>query len=166
METLLFRKMAVSDWDDVAAIYKQGIETGIATFQENIPSWEEWSQAHLETCRLLAIVNDEIAGWAALSPVSKRPVYAGVAEVSLYIGDQFRGKKIGFKLLQELINESEKNNIWTLQAGIFTENTSSLALHEKAGFRRVGYREKIGRLNGKWHDTILMERRSKLVSND
>jgi L-amino acid N-acyltransferase YncA len=158
---ILFRPMVKSDWEKVAEIYKQGIDTGNATFQQDIPSWDEWNSGHLKTCRIIADIDKEIAGWAALTPVSGRCVYAGVAEVSVYVSNEHKGRKIGTKLLEILISESEKEGLWTLQAGIFPENTASLKLHENLGFRQVGYREKIGKMSGIWRDTILLERRSK-----
>jgi len=163
---LLFRPMTESDWSDVAEIYRQGIETGNATFQTDIPTWEEWNKEHLKSCRIVAEREGQIAGWAALSPVSGRCVYAGVAEVSVYISNNFRGQKIGTKLLGKLISESENDGIWTLQSGIFSENMASLQIHYNLGFRLVGYREKIGRMNGTWRDTILLERRSKVVGSE
>jgi phosphinothricin acetyltransferase len=158
---LLFRPMSEADWKSVAEIYKQGIETGNATFQNEIPSWETWDNGHLKCCRIIATKNNEIAGWTALSSVSSRYVYRGVAEVSVYIRNNFRGQKVGTKLLERLIIESERQNFWTLQAGIFPENIASLKIHENLGFRVVGYREKIGMMNDTWRDTILLERRSK-----
>ncbi|HPT03397.1 MAG TPA: N-acetyltransferase family protein [Bacteroidales bacterium] len=160
---IMIRPMDAADWPDVAEIYRQGIETGHATFEQKVPSWEEWNSRHLEACRFVALSNGQIAGWAALSPVSERCVYAGVAEVSVYVGEKFRGQKIGSRLLEKLIGESGQNGIWTLQAGIFPENDSSIRMHEALGFRRVGYREKIGKMNGRWRDTLLLERRSKTV---
>ncbi|RLQ94364.1 N-acetyltransferase family protein [Falsibacillus albus] len=148
------------DWEAVKKIYLQGISTGNATFQQQAPSWEEWDHGHLNSCRLLARVDGHVAGWAAISPVSNRCVYAGVAEVSVYVSQNYAGKGIGTKLLSILIEESEQNHIWTLQSGIFPENIPSLKLHQKLGFRKVGRREKIGRMNGVWRDVILMERRS------
>ena len=148
-------------WDAVKAIYLQGIATKQATFQTEAPSWEDWDKGHLPHLRYVLFIEDVVAGWAALSPVSERCVYAGVAEVSIYIHEDFRGRGIGKLLLQKLIEESEKHGIWTLQSGIFPENLSSIALHEKLGFRKVGFREKIGKMDGVWRDTVLMERRSK-----
>jgi len=163
MEDIKFRNFTSDDWTKIAEIYKQGIETGHATFQKEVPSWDEWDKGHLKICRLAAAIDGQIAGWAALSSVSSRCVYAGVAEVSIYIDENFRGRKIGKCLLEKLVSESEQNGIWTLQAGIMQENTPSIKLHESAGFRQAGYREKIGKLNGLWRNTILMERRSKII---
>ena len=163
---ILFRPIKATDWEIVAEIYRQGIETNNATFQQQIPTWEEWDNGHLKNCRVLASIDNKIAGWAALTLVSGRCVYAGVAEVSVYVADNFRGQNIGKMLLNKLIIESEKENLWTLQAGIFPENIASLTIHEKLGFRKVGYRENIGKMNGEWRDTVLMERRSKVVGID
>jgi len=155
--------MIEDDWQSVSEIYKQGIATGNATFQQEIPLYKDWDSGHLRNCRFVAIKNNEIVGWAALSPVSGRCVYAGVAEVSIYVSDKNRGDKIGQKLLEKLIIESENEKLWTLQAGIFPENIPSIKIHENLGFRKVGYRERIGKMNGVWRDTILLERRSKII---
>ena len=149
-------------WAAVKTIYESGLATGNASFQTSAPSWEEWDGAHLKHSRLAAIQDGQVRGWSALTPVSGRCVYAGVAEVSIYIDPESRGQGLGEQLLRALITESEKNGIWTLQAGIFPENISSLRIHEKTGFRQVGIREKIGQMNGIWRDTVLLERRSKL----
>jgi len=151
-------------WPAVKAIYESGLATGHATFQTSAPSWEEWDSAHLKHSRLAAIQGGQVRAWAALTPVSGRCVYAGVAEVSVYVDPDSRGKGLGEQLLQVLITESESNGLWTLQAGIFPENIPSLRIHEKTGFRHVGYREKIGQMNGIWRDTVLLERRSKIVA--
>jgi phosphinothricin acetyltransferase len=151
-------------WPAVKAIYESGLATGNATFQTSAPSWEEWDSAHLKHSRLAAIQGGQVRAWAALTPVSGRCVYAGVAEVSVYVDPDSRGKGLGEQLLQVLITESESNGLWTLQAGIFPENIPSLRIHEKTGFRHVGYREKIGQMNGIWRDTVLLERRSKIVA--
>lgn len=156
-----FRAMTDDDWSGVAKIYKQGIETNNATFEQDIPTQTDWDKKYLQSCRIIAVINEEVVGWAALSPVSARHVYRGVAEVSVYVDTKFQGRKIGSKLLERLINESEKNNIWTLQAGVFPENEVSIKMHTALGFRIVGFREKIGKMNGVWRDTILLERRSK-----
>lgn len=150
-------------WPQVKSIYEEGIQTGNATFQQQAPEWENWNEDHLPHSRIVALDNDEVAGWAALSPVSERCVYAGVAEVSVYVAEKFRGKKIGTLLLKQLIAQSEINGIWTLQSGIFPENVASIKLHEANGFRVVGYREKVGQMNGVWRDTTLLERRSQLI---
>jgi phosphinothricin acetyltransferase len=152
-----------SHWEAVKKIYEEGIATGNATFQTTAPTWEEWDAAHSVKPRLIAIENDEISGWAAITPVSGRCVYAGVGEVSVYVSAAVRGKGVGKKLLQALIEESEKENFWTLQAGIFPENISSLAIHEACGFRVIGTRERIGKMNGAWRDTVLLERRSTTI---
>lgn len=162
---VLFRQMTIYE-DSVADIYKQGIETGNATFQQDIPTWDKWNNGHLKTCRIIAELDNEIVGWAALSPVSRRFVYARVAEVSIYVSNKYKGQKTGTKLLYKLISESEKEGIWTLQASIFDENKASLKIHENLGFRQVGYREKIGKMNGTWRDTILLERRSKIAGTN
>ena len=156
--------MQPSDWPAVKNIYELGLATGNASFQTAAPAWEEWDNSHLKHSRLVGKTGDNIVGWAALTPVSGRCVYAGVAEVSVYVHPDSRGQGIGEKLLEALISESENGGIWTLQAGIFPENTASLRVHEKTGFRQVGVREKIGQMNGKWRDTVLLERRSKTVA--
>lgn len=150
-------------WDDISYIYQKGIETGDATFETNIPDWDAWNISHLPCCRLVIYFNNVVAGWAALSKVSQRCIYQGVAEVSIYIHPEFHGLGLGNVLLQQLIKESEQNNIWTLQAGIFPENKASIRLHEKNGFRIVGIREKIGKMGDRWRDVVLMERRSRKV---
>ncbi len=155
--------MNSADWEQIRSIYLEGIATGHATFETDAPSWEKWNDGHLQTARLVARDGEKILGWAALSPVSNRCVYGGVAEVSVYVGKNGRGQGIGRALLLALIKESEKNGIWTLQAGIFPENTASVNLHLKCGFREIGRRERIGKLNGIWRDTLLLERRSKIV---
>jgi len=151
-------------WPAVKAIYESGLATGHATFQTTAPSWEEWDAAHLKHSRLIAVQDNQVLAWAALTPVSGRCVYAGVAEVSVYVDAESRGQGFGEQLLQALIEESEKNGLWTLQAGIFPENIASLKIHERTGFRQVGVREKIGQMNGIWRDTVLLERRSKTVA--
>jgi L-amino acid N-acyltransferase YncA len=160
---IILRQMTAADWNAVAQIYSQGIATGNATFEQEVPSWEVWNREHLQTCRIIAQIENDIVGWAALSLVSGRCVYAKVAEVSVYVSNDYKGRKIGFQLLETLITESEKTGLWTLQAGIFPENTPSIRIHESLGFRQVGYREKIGKMNGIWRDTILLERRSKTI---
>ncbi|QNG59852.1 N-acetyltransferase [Bacillus sp. PAMC26568] len=153
-------KMLDSDWDQVKWIYLDGIATGNATFETDAPSWESWDESHSNTCRLVAKGENEVLGWAALSPVSERCVYAGVADISIYISQTSKGQGIGTALLRSIIDLSEKEGFWTLQAGIFPENTPSLKLHKKAGFREVGIRERIGKMNGVWRDVVFLERRS------
>ena len=153
-------KMAPEDWPRVSAIYAQGILTGHATFEITVPTWHHWDAAHLPKPRLVARSDGVLLGWAALSPVSSRQVYAGVAEVSIYILEEARGHGVGSALLPGLIARSEETGIWTLQASIFPENQASLALHQKFGFRIVGRRERIAQLNGLWRDTLLIERRA------
>jgi phosphinothricin acetyltransferase len=155
--------MQPAHWPSVKRIYEEGIATGNATFQTTVPGWKDWDDAHVKNSRLVAIDNGEILGWAALTAVSGRCVYAGVAEVSVYVAATARGKGIGKKLLQALIEASEQNNFWTLQAGIFPENESSIKIHEDCGFRIIGRREKIGQMNGIWRDTLLLERRSTVT---
>ena len=152
-----------SDWSQIRSIYLEGITTGQATFETGVPAWEKWHAEHLVQGRLVVRSGEIVIGWAALSPVSGRCVYAGVAEVSIYIGEKYRGQGVGQALLAALIAVSEQMDLWTLQAGIFPENKASLALHKKAGFREVGRRERIGQLNGVWRDVMLLERRSKTV---
>ena len=161
---MTYNNMLDQDWESVKEIYAQGIATGNATFQQEVPGWDEWNKSHLQFGRIVA--RDEtgtITGWAALSPVSSRCVYSGVAEVSIYVAAAHAGKQIGTGLLHNLISESESKGIWTLQAGIFPENKGSIRIHEKCGFRMVGYRERIGQMNGLWRDTVLFERRSKAI---
>jgi phosphinothricin acetyltransferase len=153
--------MTADDWPGVRAIYLEGIATGDATFETAGPEWPEWDARHLPHSRLAARQAGDILGWAALSPVSSRPVYRGVAEVSIYVAARARGQGIGRGLLQALIAESTSHGVWTLQAGIFPENTASIKLHRRAGFRLVGTRERIGQMtDGRWRDTILLERRA------
>jgi len=147
----------------VLEIYRQGIASGNATFETETPSWEKWTAAHLPHSRIVARNGASVLGWAALSPVSSRCVYAGVAEVSIYIAEEARGLGVGRALLEELIRQSENNGLWTLQAGIFPENEASIRLHKSCGFREVGRRERIGKLGDRWRDTVLLERRSMTV---
>jgi L-amino acid N-acyltransferase YncA len=151
------------DWPQVAAIYRAGIATGNATFETDVPDWETWDAAHLKDCRLVMRDGDRVLGWAALSPVSNRCVYGGVAEVSVYVAEAARGQGVGKTLLGALIAASEAAGFWTLQTGIFPENTASIGLHVACGFREVGRRERLGQLGGVWRDVVLMERRSQLT---
>jgi L-amino acid N-acyltransferase YncA len=153
-------------WGVMKAIYEEGITTGDATFETSSPSWEQWDHDHFSFGRLIAKTGEELAGWAALSPVSSRCVYAGVGEVSIYVAEKNRGKGVGKRLLQALVRESEAHGIWTLQASILSENSASIHLHENCGFRIVGRRERLGKLLGCWRDVILMERRSQVTGID
>lgn len=155
--------LTAAEWEDVRRIYAEGIATGNATFETEPPSWEAWDRAHRPDSRLVARHGDRVLGWAALSPVSGRCVYGGVAEVSVYVAAAARGHGVGRRLLEALVSASEAAGVWTLQAGIFPENWASIALHELCGFRRVGTRERLGRLGGKWRDVALLERRSRRV---
>lgn len=160
---MLIRPFAPTDFPTVARIYLQGIETGHATFETSAPDWETWDKKFLPICRFVSENEDVVLGWAALSAVSARAVYAGVCEVSVYVAPEAQGRGAGTMLLQTLVAASEAAGIWTLQAGIFPENKASIALHEKCGFRIVGFREKIGKMDGVWRDTLLLERRSRVV---
>jgi len=160
---IVITELLPGHWTEVSDIYKDGIDTGMATFETDIPSWESWDKNHIRSCRLLAMIENKIVGWAALSPVSSRCVYGGVAEVSVYVDKEAWGKKIGEKLIRKIIMESEINGYWTLQSGVFPENIASIELHRKVGFREIGYREKVGQLEGIWKDNILWERRSKII---
>lgn len=163
---LRIRPLLAEDWEAVRSIYLAGIATGQATFETEAPTWEHWHKTHLEAPRLAAVAGETLAGWAALRLVSTRAVYAGVAEVSVYVGDAWRGQGLGTTLLSGLVDESEKRGIWTLQASVFPENLASLSLHTACGFREVGFRERIARLKGIWRNTVLLERRSSLVGSD
>ncbi len=151
-------------WDQIKEIYIEGIKTGNATFETEAPDRKEWDKNHFDSCRIVARKGDNILGWAALSPVSGRCVYSGVAEVSVYVSSKYQGMGIGTNLLKKLIELSEEQGFWTLQAGIFPENESSILLHKKCGFRKVGIRKKLGKMKiGNWRDVVLLERRSKKV---
>lgn len=160
---MTFAKLTSVHWPRVKEIYEMGIATGNATFQTTAPTWEEWDNTHVKSCRIIAIDDGKITGWAALTPVSGRCVYAGVGEVSVYVSPDEKGKGIGKGLLDELIRQSETEGFWTLTAGIFPENKGSLRIHEKAGFKVLGIRERIGKIDGRWRDTVLLERRSQVV---
>lgn len=157
--------MGAEDWPAVARIYRAGIETGNATFESEVPTWERWREARLaEPCLVARSGHGETIGWAALTPTSSRAVYAGVAEVSIYVDPAQAGKGVGRVLLQALVDASERAGIWTLRAGIFPENGASIALHERCGFRLVGTQQRMGRMpDGRWRDVILYERRSGIV---
>jgi L-amino acid N-acyltransferase YncA len=157
---IVIRKMTGSDSDQVLEIYRMGIETGNATFEKKVPDWKKWTGNHLNHSRFVAERNGMISGWVALSPVSKRDAYRGVAEISIYIHKECRGMGIGSVLLEKIIESSERNGIWTLTAVVFPENQASVDIHRKHGFRIVGIREKISQIDGVWRDTMLLERRS------
>jgi L-amino acid N-acyltransferase YncA len=153
--------MRAEDWPAVRAIYLEGIATGNATFEQTAPDWDKWNADHMLAARIVGRSGTgDVVGWAALSAVSSRCVYAGVAEVSIYVAERARGRGIGLQLLSRLIADSEAEGIWTLQAGIFPENIASIALHQRTGFRSVGRRERLGQMNGRWRDVVLLERRS------
>ena len=155
-------QMKAGDWEQVRSIYLEGIAAGNSTFETEAPSWEKWDEGHLQIARLVMRDGEKILGWAALSPVSKRTVYRGVAELTVYVTESARGQGVGRALLEALIEESERNHIWTLQASIFPENSASVKLHLACGFREVGRRERIAMLDGIWRDTLLFERRQRL----
>ena len=164
---LTLQPLGAAHWPAVRAIYEAGMATGQATFATEAPTWAAWDAGHLAPCRLVATnATGEVLGWAALSPVSGRCVYAGVAEVSLYVAADARGQGVGRQLLAALVAASEQHGLWLLQAGIFPENAASLALHAGQGFRTVGRRERIGQLRGQWRDTLLLERRSAVVGTE
>jgi L-amino acid N-acyltransferase YncA len=156
------RELRPEDWPEVARIYQAGIETGDATFETEVPSWEGWDASHLAEHRLVALQDDRIVGWVALTAYTDRCCYRGVADVSIYVDPEIRGRGVGRTLLGRLVEDTERAGIWTLQAGIFPENSPSLVLHLHCGFRLVGVREKIGELEGVWRDVMLLERRSAL----
>ena len=155
--------METNDWESVRDIYRDGIASGNATFEAEAPDWPKWNSAHRKDCRLVARKGQTVVGWAALSQVSSRAVYAGVTEVSIYVAATERGRGIGKALLDALVEQSEQHGIWTLQAGIFPENVVSIALHKSCGFREVGLRRRLGKLENVWRDVLLLERRSTIV---
>jgi phosphinothricin acetyltransferase len=165
MDDLTIDALQTGDWPGVRAIYEEGIATGLATFEHSAPSWDAWDRSHRRDCRLVGHdANGDLVGWAALSHYSPRAVYAGVAELSVYVAQRARSRGVGAALLGALIEASEAAGIWTLQAGVMADNSASLALHEALGFRRVGVRERIGRdAQGHWRDVVLLERRSETV---
>jgi phosphinothricin acetyltransferase len=163
MEALMVAPMAREHWSAVARIYAEGIATGYATFETTVPDWEAWDAAHLGQHRLVALADGQVVGWTALSPVSERCVYAGVAEESVYVAADARGRGVGQTLLEQLISGSEDAGIWTIQTGIFRENEASLRLHERVGFRVVGIRERLGQHDGVWRDVVFLERRSSVI---
>jgi L-amino acid N-acyltransferase YncA len=157
--TTVVRPMRDEDWPGVHAIYLQGIATGNATFETEAPTFERWSASHLPAHRFVAVRGEDVVGWVALSPVSDRCAYAGVAEVSVYVAEHARGEHVGRTLLETVIAHADAAGIWTTQTGIFPENVVSVQLHLRCGFRVVGTRERLGRLQGRWRDVLLLERR-------
>ena len=155
--------MEPGDWEAVRTIYLQGLATGNATLETEAPEYPEWDKSHLRECRLVARCGGQVIGWAALCPVSSRCVYSGVTEESIYVHGAWRGRGLGRALLEALVAESERAGFWTIQAGILPENEASIALHKACGFREVGRRERLGRMNGVWRDVVLMERRSNVA---
>lgn len=163
-DTILIREMVSNDWEQVKAIYQQGLDCNIATFQTLCPNYEEWDLGHLEDCRFVAVLNNNIVGWIALSATSKREVYKGVVEVSVYVDSHYSKQGVGTQLMEQLIKESESKGYWSLYSSVIEENMASIALHIKSGFRKIGYREKIAKDRfGNWHNTILFEKRSSLI---
>ena len=157
----MIRKMILQDGLRVLEIYKMGLDTRNATFETVVPSWTDWDRKHLEHSRFVFIDTEQVVAWIALSAISTREVYQGVAEISVYVDKAAFGKEIGSMLMDKVISSSEEHGIWTLYSSIFPENKATLKLHQKFGFRIIGTREKIAQLDGKWRDTILLERRSK-----
>jgi phosphinothricin acetyltransferase len=158
------RDLRPDDWPEVARIYEEGIRTGNATFETDVPTWEAWDAAHLRDHRLVAEREGQVVGWIALLPVSARACYAGVAEVSAYVAEEARGTGVGVELLAAAVSSSERAGIWTLQTGVFPENEPSLRLLKRFGFRELGTQERIGQLHGVWRDVVLLERRSEVVT--
>jgi L-amino acid N-acyltransferase YncA len=159
----MVRIMLQSDSQNVLEIYRMGLETRNATFETIVPSWEEWDGKHLSHSRFISEEDGIVTGWAALSPFSSREAYRGVAELSIYVATGYRGKKIGSGLMEKVIASSELNGIWTLFSSVFPENEATLRLHRNFGFREIGRRERIAKLDGVWKDTILLERRSSII---
>ena len=156
--------LGAGDWPAVAAIYEAGIATGHATFETTVPDWPAWDAAHLADHRLVARDDGRVVGWVALAPVSDRRAYVGMAEDSIYVAPDARGRGVGRALLTAVIASAERGGIWTIQTGIFPENQASLRLHQACGFRMVGVRERLGRLHGRWRDVLLLERRSPAIT--
>lgn len=157
------RPMTADDWPGAAEVYREGILTGDATFNSEVPTWEAWDCGHIVSCRLVAVDGSGLLGWTALTPVSDRCVYGGVAELAVYVAARARGRGVGRALLDALVTASEAAGIWSLQSGIFPENVGSVRLHERAGFRLVGRRERLGQMGGQWRDVLMFERRSQVV---
>lgn len=163
---MITEPMTPADWPEVVAIYEEGMATGVGTFETVAPTWQDWNAARLAHSRLVTKQNGVVIAWAALSPVSKRACYAGVAEFGIYVAAAARGRGVGRQLLESLIASSESHGIWMLQASTFAANTPSIALQQRCGFRIVGRRERIAKRDGVWHDTVLLERRSAIVGVD
>jgi L-amino acid N-acyltransferase YncA len=159
---LLIRDLRPDDWAEVAAIYRDGMRGGMATFETEVPQWDVWHEAH--PLRVVAEVDERVIGWAAAAPVSSRWAYRGVAESSVYVAHDRHGTGVGSGLMEVLIAKSERAGFWTLQTSIFPENEASLKLHRRVGFRVVGVRKSVGKRDGLWRDTVLMERRSEVIS--
>lgn len=162
-QEITINEMISSDWVEVREIFIEGIGTANATFRTEAPVWDEWDKDHLSICRFVAKQNEKVVGWVALTPISSMRAFSGVMEVSIYIASSAAGKGVGSRLLQQVIDSSEQNKIWTIQAMIFPENAASINLHKKFGFEEVGTRKQIGKLNGVWRDVVLLERRSNKV---
>lgn len=163
-DVVTLRPLVAGDWDAVRAIYREGIDSGNATFETSVPDWKTWDESRLEMGRIAAERDGRVVGFAALSPASKRPAYSGVAEVMVYVVGDARGRGIGGVLMRALVEASEKAGLWTLQASIFPENEASLRAHLRVGFRELGRRERIAQFHdGRWRDTVVLERRSSVV---
>ncbi|MEC5425476.1 N-acetyltransferase family protein [Virgibacillus sp. C22-A2] len=165
-DSIVIDSMREVDWPEVRDIYLEGIAAGNATFATEAPDWHEWNEKYITVCRIVAREEGKVIGWAALIPTSSKAAYSGVAELSIYLSAGSIGKGIGTRLLKALINNSEANGFWTLQSGVFPENTASIKLHKKEGFCEVGVRKRIGKLNGRWRDVVMLERRSEIVGID
>jgi L-amino acid N-acyltransferase YncA len=162
-EPVTIEKLRPQHWPEVARVYEDGIATGNATFETEVPAWEAWDSFHLPEHRFVALRDGTVVGWAAVSPVSDRCVYGGVVENSVYVAETVRGQGVGQRLLEELIASTEAAGIWTIEAGMFPENEGSIRLHERVGFEVVGRRKRLGKLGGEWRDVLLLERRSPSV---
>ncbi len=160
---MIVKGLEKTHWEEVKKIYEMGVATRLATFEIELPDWEEWDKKHLQHSRLICEIEGRVGAWIAIRQIEDDCVCMGVAEISVYVHPEYKGIGLGLVLMEHLFRHSEENGIWTLQAQVFEENRASIRLHEKSGFRKVGYRENIGQLDGKWQNTILFERRSKNV---